>query len=89
VRPLVARRDGDPLRRLVRPSLSSPVVEDFVIEEDEMNADCQCGMTLEHERARKGCRECGTAVCRSCSLKVEANTYCRWCATSQALIAAA
>jgi hypothetical protein len=54
-----------------------------------MNAQCQCGMTLEHERARRGCRECGTAVCRSCSLGVDTNIYCRWCATAQALTAAA
>jgi hypothetical protein len=54
-----------------------------------MKADCHCGMTLDHEGARTGCRECGTSVCRSCSLEVGSDTYCRWCATSQAFIAAA
>jgi hypothetical protein len=49
-----------------------------------MNANCQCGMTLEHESARAGCLECGTAVCRSCSLEADHNMYCRWCATSLA-----
>ena len=54
-----------------------------------MNTNCQCGMTLEPERARAGCRECGTAVCRSCSLEADNSMYCRWCATSLALVAAA
>jgi hypothetical protein len=54
-----------------------------------MNANCECGMTHEHERARTGCRECGTAVCRSCSLEADHNTYCRWCAPTLAHASAA
>lgn len=43
---------------------------------------CECGMTLEHAGANHGCPECGTKICRSCGVELEATTYCRWCATS-------
>ncbi len=49
-----------------------------------MATHCQCGMTHEHHEARMGCRECGTTVCRSCSLGWDDQTYCRWCATTAA-----
>ena len=49
-----------------------------------MDITCQCGMTLEREQAAAGCRECGTACCRSCAIEVQETTYCRWCATSLA-----
>jgi hypothetical protein len=52
-----------------------------------MDAMCECGMTLESRTATTACQECGTAGCRSCSIEVRANTYCRWCATSLALAA--
>lgn len=50
-----------------------------------MHGTCECGMTLEHPAQRTGCRECGTAGCRSCSIEMEAVRYCRWCATTLAL----
>jgi hypothetical protein len=48
----------------------------------EMNVACACGMTPEQPSQRTGCQECGTAVCRSCSIELETTTYCRWCAPS-------
>ena len=47
-----------------------------------MNRTCECGMTHETDRARSGCRECGTAVCETCRLEAEHEFYCRWCAAS-------
>lgn len=47
-----------------------------------MHANCECGMTLDRPSAGRGCPECGTRICRSCGVEVEANSYCRWCATS-------
>jgi hypothetical protein len=47
-----------------------------------MNTTCECGMTLEHPASSSGCPECGTAICRSCSIDVEAGAVCRWCATT-------
>lgn len=49
-----------------------------------MNTACECGMTLERSSSRIGCQECGTIRCKSCLIKVAANTFCRWCATSLA-----
>lgn len=46
-----------------------------------MNATCECGMTLEQPARPAGCAECGTSCCRSCSVELEANAYCRWCAS--------
>lgn len=41
---------------------------------------CECGLL--HERGEAAsCGECGTACCRSCRVEIEAETYCRWCAT--------
>ncbi|MBI2152407.1 MAG: hypothetical protein HYV92_06185 [Candidatus Rokubacteria bacterium] len=41
---------------------------------------CECGMTHDQASSRLGCSECGTVLCRSCLIKVDANTFCRWCA---------
>jgi len=50
-----------------------------------MGTACHCGMTLEHAGSRAGCAECGTEVCASCRLEFDSTTYCRWCATTNAL----
>jgi hypothetical protein len=47
-----------------------------------MNLSCECGMTLDRPSARHRCPECGTGICRSCSIELDAVTYCRWCATT-------
>jgi len=44
---------------------------------------CECGMTLEEPTQRTGCRECGAAGCRSCTIIVDAVPYCRWCAVGR------
>jgi len=54
-----------------------------------MTATCECGMALEPPSRRTGCQECGAAGCLSCSVRTEAVTYCRWCASSVALSRAA
>jgi hypothetical protein len=41
-----------------------------------------CGCGLNELPAGAGCRECGTACCESCALKIDAEAYCRWCALS-------
>jgi hypothetical protein len=33
------------------------------------------------------CHECGTACCRGCTIEVDANLYCGWCAASVAATA--
>jgi predicted RNA-binding Zn-ribbon protein involved in translation (DUF1610 family) len=53
-----------------------------------MNGMCQCGMTLDSASVQGQCPDCGTAICRSCGIELEAQTYCRWCATSLAARAA-
>jgi hypothetical protein len=50
-----------------------------------MGTACHCGMTLEHGGPRAGCAECGTEVCPSCRHEFDSTTYCRWCATTNAL----
>jgi len=45
-------------------------------------------MTLEPWTGPTRCRECGARGCRSCAIEIEANTYCRWCATLLAPAAA-
>ncbi|PYM19545.1 MAG: hypothetical protein DMD81_03560 [Candidatus Rokuibacteriota bacterium] len=51
-------------------------------EEALVNAVCECGMTLDRPRSRTQCSDCGTGMCRSCSIEVDGVTYCRWCVTS-------
>ena len=46
-----------------------------------MRGACECGMTFEQRPGPASCTECGARGCSSCALKIEANTYCRWCAT--------
>ena len=50
-----------------------------------MGTACHCGMTLEQSGRRTGCAECGAEVCPSCRLEFGSTTYCRWCATTNAL----
>jgi hypothetical protein len=52
-----------------------------------MPTTCHCGMTHEHASPRLACRECGTATCPSCAIKVDTQTYCRWCATTLTRVA--
>ena len=52
-----------------------------------MPTTCECGMTLENQAQRAGCRECGTAGCRSCALVVDTVQYCRWCAVGRPAVA--
>jgi hypothetical protein len=47
-----------------------------------MTPTCPCGMTLEQPSRRTDCPDCGTACCLSCTIEVDARTYCRWCATA-------
>jgi hypothetical protein len=49
-----------------------------------MNVTCPCGITLVREARLTLCRECGSPGCRSCSVQIDAETYCRWCAAAPA-----
>jgi hypothetical protein len=43
---------------------------------------CTCGMLVEPPTRAARCPDCGAACCRSCTIEVDAQTYCRWCATA-------
>jgi hypothetical protein len=45
-----------------------------------MAPTCECSLLHAEPSRIRGCRECGTGCCPSCSHEIDSHTYCRWCA---------
>jgi len=45
---------------------------------------CECGLLHDEDQRWQGCRECHTPGCPSCSIVIDSEIYCRWCALAPA-----